>query len=101
MEAGSTETAGSSSASTRQGIPYSTNAWLMSNGSQGANDKVADPSVSSKDGKLGDANSQNAAGSLQNGLPIVLPSIGAALLAQQNALKGKDSAASPRLAQRA
>jgi flagellar hook-length control protein FliK len=95
MEAGSTETAGSSSASTGQGIPYSTNAWLMSNGSQGANDKVADPSVSSKDGKLGDANSQNAAGSLQNGLPIVLPSIGAALLAQQNALKGKDSAASP------
>ncbi len=95
LEGGSTGNAGSSSTSNGQGIPYSTNAWLMSNGSQGANDKVTDPSVSSKDGKLGDANSQNAASSLPNGLPIVLPSIGAALLAQQNALKGKDSATSP------
>ncbi len=70
---------------------YSTNAWLMSNGSQtnasapGVSAEVANSDLKSKLQISSDSQS-----GLPSGLPIVLPSIGAALLAQQQALSTKD-----------
>jgi len=76
---------------------YSTNAWLMSNGSQtnaGAPGLFGEATNSDLKSKLQTpSDSQSGlSNNLPSGLPIVLPSIGAALLAQQHALSTKDGA---------
>jgi hypothetical protein len=99
----------SSSSATSNNSPsqnalYSTSSLLMSNGSQTASPNSAAESTGTDQGKLSastikellDKRSSTADGSnaVTSGLPIVLPSIGAALLAQQNALKAKDTSPS-------
>jgi flagellar hook-length control protein FliK len=90
--------------SAHQNALYSTSALLMSSGSQIASPNSASEQASADQGKLSastiktllDKRSSTTDGpnAATSGLPIVLPSIGAALLAQQNALNAKDTSTS-------